>query len=84
MLRRATCGNGQMESDEACVEGGLCGGFLTAGGMDFIGVCAGSFEMGCTEALAAHGNCEAQEFPAHTVTLTRSFWLGETEVTQDQ
>lgn len=39
----------------------------------------GSFVMGCTQ---GDPFCEADERPAHVVTLT-DFWLGETEVTQE-
>jgi formylglycine-generating enzyme required for sulfatase activity len=42
---------------------------------------AGTFTMGCTPGA---GECEDDEKPAHKVTLTRSFLLGETEVTQGQ
>jgi len=42
---------------------------------------AGTFEMGCT---SGQSNCEEDEEPAHTVTLTTSFWMTVTELTQDQ
>ena len=53
-------------------------------GMDFVGLCGGAFDMGCTAAQQADGNCETRESPAHTVTLTRDFWMAETEVTQER
>jgi len=56
----------------------------TSGGIEFIGLAGGTFEMGCTAAQVATGECHANESPVHTVTLTNNFWLGETEVTQDQ
>jgi formylglycine-generating enzyme required for sulfatase activity len=49
--------------------------------MDFVQVCGGTFEMGCT---AGQSSCQARESPDHTVTLTRDFWMSETEVTQGQ
>jgi formylglycine-generating enzyme required for sulfatase activity len=39
----------------------------------------GTFEMGCSDGDV---ECVANEKPARTVTLTRGFWIGETEVTQ--
>lgn len=41
---------------------------------------SGVFEMGCTPGQG--DGCSA--FAVHTVTLTRGFWLGRTEVTQAQ
>ena len=52
--------------------------------MTFVSLCAGSFEMGCTPAQDAREWCQADEFPAHTVSLTRHVWISETEVTQEQ
>ena len=49
--------------------------------MDFVKVCGGTFEMGCT---AGQSSCESDESPAHSVTLTNDFWMSETEVTQGQ
>ncbi len=40
--------------------------------------------MGCTAAPAASGSCASDESPPHQVSLTRDFWLSETEVTQGQ
>ncbi len=42
-------------------------------GLTLIGIPAGSFTMG-----------DASDGPAHSVTLSRGFWLGKTEVTQGQ
>jgi formylglycine-generating enzyme required for sulfatase activity len=50
-------------------------------GIEFVEVCARSFEMGCTSGLSP---CDADESPAHTVTLTHSYMLSMTEVTQAQ
>ncbi|MEC8024082.1 MAG: SUMF1/EgtB/PvdO family nonheme iron enzyme, partial [Myxococcota bacterium] len=46
----------------------------------FIGIASGSFTMGCT---ASQSLCDFDESP-HEVTLTRAFWLSETEVTQSE
>jgi formylglycine-generating enzyme required for sulfatase activity len=40
---------------------------------------AQTFEMGCTAGMSG---CYADESPAHDVTLTNDFYIGETEVTQ--
>ena len=45
---------------------------------------AQTFEMGCTESMASLGTCYPDESPAHTVTLTNDFYIGQTEVTQGQ
>ena len=59
-----------------------CDGVLTpAAGGRFLKLPAGSFEMGCT---AGQQDCDDNEFPVHTVTLTHAFWLGETEATRGQ
>jgi len=55
-----------------------------AQGITFVRLCDGTFEMGCTAAQVADGNCDGSEMPAHTVTLTRPFWISETEITQAQ
>jgi sulfatase modifying factor 1 len=50
----------------------------------FVLIPAGSFAMGCTPAQAATGDCESDESPVHTVTLTQDFYMGATEVTQGE
>ena len=50
-------------------------------GMKFVTISPGSFEMGCT---AEQSDCDADEKPAHKVTLTRGFQIQATEVTQGQ
>jgi formylglycine-generating enzyme required for sulfatase activity len=42
---------------------------------------AGSFDMGCTPGQT---DCEGDEYPVTTITLTRAFYVMETEVTQGQ
>ena len=50
-------------------------------GLDLLLLPGGTFEMGCT---ASQSYCATREYPAHSVTLTRDFWLGVAEVTQAQ
>ena len=50
-----------------------------AGGGVMLGLPAGTFEMGCTAGMS---DCYPHESPAHSVTLTNDFFIGETEVTQ--
>jgi formylglycine-generating enzyme required for sulfatase activity len=52
----------------------------TASGVDFVTVCAQTFEMGCTPGAEP---CEGDE-TLHTVTLTNDYYVGQTEVTQGQ
>ncbi len=54
---------------------------VTAQGLMMLGLCAGTFDMGCT---AGQSSCANDESPAHSVTLTNDFWMSETEVTQGQ
>lgn len=42
---------------------------------------AGAFEMGCT--ADQQELCQRDEWPAHEVVLTQSYWLGATEVTRE-
>jgi formylglycine-generating enzyme required for sulfatase activity len=42
---------------------------------------AHTFEMGCTAGMSS---CQPEESPAHFVTLTNDFYIGETEVTQGE
>lgn len=46
--------------------------------LEYVAIPAGSFEMGC---LPEEGECDADAIPRHSVTLSRGFWLGRTEVT---
>jgi len=54
-----------------------------AGG-DMIFIPAGTFDMGCTTSQQTYGNCDSDETPVHSVTLTHDFYIGETEVTQGE
>ena len=48
-------------------------------GLRYIWVPPGKFTMGCSSGDA---ECYGDEKPAYSVTLTKGFWLGETEVPQ--
>jgi formylglycine-generating enzyme required for sulfatase activity len=48
-------------------------------GLTYIWIDAGSFQMGCSP---GDSECKDNERPAHRVTLTKGFWIGQTEVTQ--
>ncbi len=65
----------------ASVEIASCGEPEAVGGIDFTAVCGGTFEMGCSDDSP---NCESDEVPVHSVTLTNNFLMGVTEVTQTQ
>jgi len=47
-------------------------------GQTYVWVPPGSFQMGCSP---GDSECFDNEKPAHTVTLTKGFWLGQTPVT---
>ena len=46
----------------------------------YLWIPAGTFAMGCSP---GDSECDADEKPAHRVTLSRGFWLGQTPVTQE-
>jgi formylglycine-generating enzyme required for sulfatase activity len=47
-------------------------------GLKYVWVVPGSFQMGCS---LGDKDCFADEKPAHHVTITKGFWIGQTEVT---
>ena len=49
-------------------------------GLTYARIPSGTFLMGCSP---GDKECESDEKPPKSVTLTRGFWLGETEVTQE-
>jgi formylglycine-generating enzyme required for sulfatase activity len=53
-------------------------------GLTYVWIPAGTFQMGCsTDDPACHSNAiMGVEEPSHSVTITRGFWIGQTEVTQ--
>ncbi len=65
--------------ESACVLDGTV--TLTAAGIDFVTICAGSFDIGCT---AGQLSCDTDESPVMPVTLTHDYFVGVTEVTQGQ
>lgn len=60
-----------------CGDGGIT---LSASGIDFVTVCGQAFNMGCT---AGQSGCESDEYPVTAVTLTHSYYVSQTEITQD-
>jgi formylglycine-generating enzyme required for sulfatase activity len=55
--------------------------YVGAHGGTMILIDAQTFEMGCTAGMSS---CGSDESPAHDVTLTNDFYIGETEVTQGE
>ena len=54
-------------------------------GIPFVHLSAGSFTMGCMAGRDdGTGGCDTDESPSHSVALTHSFWIAETETTQAQ
>ncbi len=49
-------------------------------GLTYVWVPPGAFTMGCSP---ADTECSDGEKPAHPVNLTKGFWIGQTEVTQE-
>jgi formylglycine-generating enzyme required for sulfatase activity len=50
------------------------------GGLVYVRIPAGSFDMGCSP---GDTECFSDENPTHKVTITKPFWIGQTEVTQE-
>ena len=50
-------------------------------GMEFVLIPAGTFQMGCSSEAE---ECEDEEKPSHSVTISQPFHLGKYEVTQAQ
>jgi sulfatase modifying factor 1 len=48
-------------------------------GLAYVWIPPGTFTMGCSP---GDGECYAWEKPEHLVTITKGFWIGQTEVTQ--
>jgi len=48
-------------------------------GLTYVWISPGSFRMGCSP---ADSECAEDEKPAHAVTITKGFWIGQTPVTQ--
>lgn len=71
---------GEWGTDEVTVTSGCDTGTVThtASGVDLVSVCAQTFQMGCTSGAAP---CQVDEI-LHNVTLTHTYNMGQTEVTQ--
>ncbi len=46
--------------------------------LPYVWIAAGQFQMGCS---LGDSNCTAPENPPHSVTISKAFWIGQTEVT---
>jgi formylglycine-generating enzyme required for sulfatase activity len=64
--------------EQAC---GQEGAYVAAHGGQMQRIPASTFAMGCTDGMSS---CADDESPARDVTLTRDYFIGETEVTQGQ
>ncbi len=51
-------------------------------GLSYVWIPDGSFRMGCSEAPKDPQCDKEDEFPTHTVAISKGFWMGQTEVTQ--
>jgi formylglycine-generating enzyme required for sulfatase activity len=71
-------GDDEVLVESACGDGSVT---LTASGIQFVTVCGGTFDMGCTP---GQSSCQSNEFPVRTTTLTRDYYMSRTEVTQGQ
>lgn len=49
-------------------------------GLTYIYILPGTFVMGCS---LGDNECDGNERPSHNVTITKGFWIGQTEVTQE-
>jgi formylglycine-generating enzyme required for sulfatase activity len=49
-------------------------------GRVYVWIPPGKFRMGCS---LLDGECNPSEEPSHDVTMTKGFWIGQTEVTQE-
>ena len=49
-------------------------------GLTYVWIPPGTFQMGCSP---GDTTCDNDEKPAHTVTITKGFWIGQTLVTEE-
>lgn len=47
-------------------------------GLKYVWIPPGSFQMGCSP---GDSECDSAEKPSHQVTISKGFWIGQTEVT---
>jgi formylglycine-generating enzyme required for sulfatase activity len=52
-------------------------------GLTYRWIPPGDFRMGCSEQPPDSQCGKNDEFPTHDVTITKGFWMGETEMTQE-
>jgi formylglycine-generating enzyme required for sulfatase activity len=52
-------------------------------GLTYRWIPPGTFRMGCSEQPVDKECGTTEEFPTHDVTISKGFWMGETEVTQE-
>ena len=50
-------------------------------GLTYVWIPRGKFRMGCSESPEDKECDQSDEFPTHDVTISRGFWMGQTEVT---
>ncbi len=68
---------GTLAGQEARTEGGVVKE-NPKDGLKYVWIPPGRFSMGCSP---DDSQCDAGERPAHAVTITKGFWMGQTEVT---
>jgi formylglycine-generating enzyme required for sulfatase activity len=49
-------------------------------GLTYVWIPLGKFMMGCSP---SDSHCDSDEKPPHSVSISKGFWMGKTEVTQD-
>ena len=52
-------------------------------GLKYVWIPPGSFRMGCSEQPKDKQCDKRDELPTHAVTISKGFWIGQTEVTQE-
>jgi large repetitive protein len=75
-----TAATASVSIDMAIVSGDVS--LTSASGIDFVSIEAGDFDMGCTPAQVATGDCQSNESPVQAVTLTHDFWMAQEETSQ--
>jgi formylglycine-generating enzyme required for sulfatase activity len=83
VLTADDCDDGDADSTTVDTDSNCDGreDYVADHGGTMILIDAQTFEMGCTAGMSS---CESDESPAHDVTLTNDFYIGETEVTQGE
>src|SRR5262245_55437746 len=74
-----SAGRAQSQSERNGSPGGLSATQTNLqDGLEYIRIPPGTFQMGCSN---DDNECKPHEKPLHTVTITKGFWMGKTEVT---